>query len=102
MKDYPWPSNIRELRNVVERTILGKESEIDAADLPVELRDHKHEPQQDKPLSAYDLSPTGDQFPTLSELEDRYISMTSSTQPDKTRLMPHALLASILLRSCGA
>ena len=48
MKDYPWPSNIRELRNVVERTILCKESEIDAADLPEELRDHKQEPQQDK------------------------------------------------------
>jgi transcriptional regulator with PAS, ATPase and Fis domain len=31
------------------------------------------EPQQDEPLSACDLSPTGDQFPTLNELEDRNI-----------------------------
>jgi len=85
MKDYPWPSNIRELRKVVERTILGKESEIDAADLPVELRDHKQEPQQDKPLSAYDLSPTGDQFPTLRELEDRYIhDVLNATGQNKT------------------
>ena len=63
MKDYPWPGNIRELRNVVERTmIICTELEIDAADLPEELRDYKAEPQQDEPLSAYDLSPTGDQF----------------------------------------
>jgi len=65
MKDYPSAGNIRELRNVVERTmILCKESKIDAADLPEELRDYKAEPQQDEALSAYDLSATGDQFPT--------------------------------------
>jgi DNA-binding NtrC family response regulator len=102
LKDYPWPGNIRELRNVVERTmILCTELEIDAADLPEELRDYKAEPQQDEPHSAYDLSPTGDQWPTLSELEDRYIrDLLNAT--DKTRLMPHASLAFILLRSCGA
>ena len=86
MKDYPWPGNIRELRNVIERTmILCKESEIDATDLPEELRDYKLEPQQDEPLSAYDLSPTGDQFPTLNELEDRYIrDVLNATGQNKT------------------
>jgi two-component system response regulator AtoC len=86
MKDYPWPGNIRELRNVIERTmILCKESEIDATDLPEEIRDHKPEPQQDEPLSIYDLSPTGDQFPTLSELEDRYIrDVLNATGQNKT------------------
>jgi DNA-binding NtrC family response regulator len=86
MKDYPWPGNIRELRNVVERTmILRTELEIDAADLPEELRDFKAEPQRDEPLSAYDLSPTGNQFPTLSELEDRYIrDVLNATGRNKT------------------
>jgi DNA-binding NtrC family response regulator len=86
MKEYPWPGNIRELRNVVERTmILCKESEIDAADLPEELRDYKADPQPDEPLSVYDLSPTGDQFPTLSELEDRYIrDVLNATGQNKT------------------
>jgi two-component system response regulator AtoC len=86
MKDYPWPGNIRELRNVVERTmILCKESEIDEADLPEELRDYKPEPPQEEPLSAYDLSPTGDQYPTLSELEDRYIrDVLNATGQNKT------------------
>jgi len=65
--------------------ILCTELEIDAADLPEELRDYKAEPQQDEPLSAYDLSPTGDQFPTLSELEDRYIrDVPNATGQNKT------------------
>ena len=33
LQKYPWPGNIRELRNVIERTmILSKESEIDEED----------------------------------------------------------------------
>src|SRR5271157_2837483 len=86
LKNYPWPGNIRELRNVIERTmILCKESEIDEADLPEELRDHKAAPPQDEPLSIYDLSPTGDQFVTLAELEDRYIQdVLHATGQNKT------------------
>ncbi len=35
---YPWPGNIRELENVLERTLLFSESNpIDAADLPPEV-----------------------------------------------------------------
>ena len=86
LKAYPWPGNIRELRNVVERTmILCAEAEIDAADLPEEIRDHKAAPPRDEPLSIYDLSPTGDQFVTLDELEDRYIqNVLNATGQNKT------------------
>ena len=38
MQDYPWPGNIRELRNVMERVVLlarGGEREIRAQDLPL-------------------------------------------------------------------
>jgi two-component system response regulator AtoC len=74
LKNYPWPGNIRELRNVIERTmILCKETEIDAAELPEEVRDQEASLPQVEPLSAYDLSSTGDQFVMLSELEDHYI-----------------------------
>lgn len=37
--DYPWPGNLRELRNVIERTmILADGQEIGLTDLPLELQ----------------------------------------------------------------
>lgn len=38
LADYPWPGNLRELRNVIERTvILAPQTEITPADLPEEF-----------------------------------------------------------------
>ena len=75
LEEYPWPGNIRELRNVIERTmILSSETQIDEDALPEEVRDYHEEPDIiDEKLSSIDVSPTGDQFVTLKELEDRYI-----------------------------
>jgi two-component system response regulator AtoC len=74
LKRYPWPGNIRELRNVVERTmILAPEGDIDAAYLPEEIRDYgaaEKALQEPPPLA---LSADGFQFVTLHELEERYI-----------------------------
>ncbi len=71
---YPWPGNIRELRNVVERTmILAVEGDIDIDGLPEEIRDFQPEAQAEA-FSAIDVSPTGHQFVTLRELEERYIN----------------------------
>jgi transcriptional regulator with GAF, ATPase, and Fis domain len=38
MVNYPWPGNIRELRNVVQRIALFAKEEITIGDLPVEIR----------------------------------------------------------------
>lgn len=41
-QQYHWPGNIRELRNVIERTIaLSQSSQIDMSDLPNILREHR-------------------------------------------------------------
>jgi two-component system response regulator AtoC len=74
MVHYPWPGNIRELKNVIERTmILSREGDIDAGYLPEELRDYIPEIAESDAPSHMDVSPTGDQFVSLRELEDRYI-----------------------------
>ncbi len=86
LQNYPWPGNIRELRNVIERMmILSRETEIGEDDLPEEIRDHHEEPDAPVVLSQYDVSPTGDQFVTLKELEERYIqNVLSVTGQNKT------------------
>ena len=86
LQRYPWPGNIRELRNVIERTmILSHDSEITEEDLPEEVRDYHEEPAQDDRLSSFDVSPTGDQFVSLRELEDRYIhEVLTATGQNKT------------------
>ncbi|HXZ79299.1 MAG TPA: sigma-54 dependent transcriptional regulator [Terriglobales bacterium] len=89
---YPWPGNIRELKNVIERTmILAPEGEIDAAYLPEEIRDHQPEPEPLEPLSSLDLSPTGHQFVSLRELEERYIhevlSLTGNNKAQAARIL---------------
>jgi NtrC-family two-component system response regulator AlgB len=41
IRTYPWPGNLRELRNAIERAvIMAKKSGINLEDLPAELRDH--------------------------------------------------------------
>ncbi len=86
LQKYPWPGNIRELRNVIERTmILSQEVEIDEGALPEEVRDYEPAPAPEEPLALIDPSPTGDQFITLRELEDRYIQdVLNATGQNKT------------------
>lgn len=67
LKRYPWPGNIRELENVIERAIiLGKEPEIRTRDLPENIRqknfidkktysDNFTEKTSNSPLSLKDM-----------------------------------------------
>ncbi len=84
---YSWPGNIRELRNVIERTmILSAQGEIDASHLPEEIRDQHVEKKGAEAFSEDDISPTGDQFLTLRSLEDNYIEQVlAATGNNKTQ-----------------
>lgn len=70
---YAWPGNIRELKNVIERTmILAPEGNIDASSLPEEIRNPVVSPPLVPSLAA--VAPCNeDQLITLRELEDDYI-----------------------------
>lgn len=88
LMQYPWPGNIRELKNVIERTmILAPEGEIDAADLPEEIRDYERaEITPEEVVTEHDVSPTGHEFITLRELEQRYIhEVLTATGNNKTQ-----------------
>jgi two-component system, NtrC family, response regulator AtoC len=85
LERYPWPGNIRELKNVVERTmILAPEGNIDVASLPEEIRDHEDTKED---LSITDgNSFTGDMLVSLRELEDDYIhKVLAATGNNKTQ-----------------
>ena len=74
LANYCWPGNIRELKNVIERTmILAPEGEIDASFLPEEIRDASSVVAKNDTISSMEISPTGRQFVSLRELEDDYI-----------------------------
>ncbi len=83
---YNWPGNIRELKNVIERTmILVPEGNIDAASLPEEIRDHEEPPKLDV-LSNDGNSFTGDMLVSLRELEEDYIhKVLAATGNNKTQ-----------------
>ena len=63
MQEYPWPGNIRELRNVIERAVLlARGSTIRAQDLPLTLAG----------AAASPAALVGSQL-TLADLERRHI-----------------------------
>ena len=87
LQGYPWPGNIRELKNVIERTmILAPDGEIDAMFLPEEIREHRAAEWEETPASGYEVSPTGHQFVSLREYEDAYIrEVLAATGNNKTQ-----------------
>ena len=54
LKQHPWNGNIRELRNVIERSVILCDDELTLEHLPVELQ--KTSTQKGKTLSAFELA----------------------------------------------
>jgi two-component system response regulator AtoC len=81
LQRYPWPGNIRELKNVIERTmILTPEGDIDATSLPEEIREYARSlAGPGSETNAGDVSSSrgshrnGHRLVTLREVEDHYI-----------------------------
>ena len=84
LERYSWPGNIRELKNVIERTmILALDTNIDVAALPEEIRDHER--TELEPIMDGD-SFTGDMLVSLRELEEDYIhKVLAATGNNKTQ-----------------
>jgi len=90
LQRYPWPGNIRELKNVIERTmILTPEGDIDAISLPEEIRDHARTvPAMRLPDSNVNAGSVPNSRPliTLHEVEDNYIQeVLTATGNNKTQ-----------------
>ena len=67
LKQYDWPGNIRELRNVIERVIiLSERNTIEVADLPPIIQKHRT-------LKQLFLMPPEERYVTLGEMEKMYI-----------------------------
>ncbi len=76
MRRYPWPGNIRELRNVVERAmVLCEGEEIQPAHLPAELSDAFGPPDRYHGIgSGTDLPPDGVNLENVvTSLERRFV-----------------------------
>jgi two-component system response regulator PilR (NtrC family) len=57
---YPWPGNVRQLENAVERALamIGSRTQIDVADLPADLQtsaESSTKPSLDLPIAGVDL-----------------------------------------------
>ncbi|HVO80712.1 MAG TPA: sigma-54 dependent transcriptional regulator [Terriglobales bacterium] len=86
LQQYSWPGNIRELKNVIERTmILAPEGDIDAAYLPEEIREHPLEMKSEAAETA-EIPGNGHRFASLREMEDDYIEQVlAATGHNKTQ-----------------
>jgi two-component system response regulator AtoC len=86
LQQYSWPGNIRELKNVIERTmILAPEGDIDAAYLPEEIRFHPLEAKNEE-VGAGEVPSNGHRFVSLREMEDSYIEQVlAATGHNKTQ-----------------
>lgn len=76
LEQQPWKGNIRELRNVIERSLIVCESErLDVADLPLDIQNTHYEQSDETTPGSFELS----------AMERRHIArVLEYTKGDKT------------------
>lgn len=76
LEQQPWKGNIRELRNVIERSLIVCESErLDVADLPLDIQNTHYEQSDETTPGSFELS----------AMERRYIArVLEYTKGNKT------------------
>jgi DNA-binding NtrC family response regulator len=58
LKQHPWHGNIRELKNIIERSVILCDDELTVEHLPLEFQLNTTQSQQGKTLSAFELAST--------------------------------------------
>lgn len=56
LKQHPWRGNIRELKNVIERSVILSDDELQMESLPLELQNNFNPPEKGKTFSAFELA----------------------------------------------
>ncbi len=56
LKQHTWKGNIRELKNMIERSVILSDDELEIDSLPLELQNNSKPAQNGKTLSAFDLA----------------------------------------------
>lgn len=56
LKQHKWNGNIRELKNVIERSVILSNDELTVDSLPLDLQNNSKHPKSGKALSAFDLA----------------------------------------------
>lgn len=74
LRAYPFPGNVRELSNAIERAAaFASEVEIKIEDLPERIRCFREPPAQHDAVEAAHALIVGDDMPPLRDIEYRYV-----------------------------
>ncbi len=87
LERYSWPGNVRELMNAVENlTQLSRGREITVDDLPRKIQADVLKRALRQPGGGDEVSSLTEDWPTLDQLEQRYIQLLVSRHKEKQRI----------------
>ncbi len=87
LEAYSWPGNVRELANAVENlTQLSRGREITVDDLPAKIQADVLKRTLRQPGGSEEVPPLIEDWPTLDELERRYIQILVGRHREKQRI----------------